>query len=238
MRDVTVAQFMHRYHVDALQARRVGALAFNLYRKLNAESGEPDEDVARCIAWASKLHEIGISVAFSGYHKHSAYIVNNADMPGFSNDEQLAVSLLVLAHRRSLNKVAKRLEEHAVDWNMVFALRLAALFYRSRADVTLPSLQVKLQGRKLRLVVDSGWLARNPLTATARERRCGMGQDRLRAGVRGWRSSRRGRGRRVNFTASRADDRAHGRRRRLHQPPERAFRDPALVPPGRARATV
>ena len=59
------------------------------------------------------------------------------------------------------------MEEHEVDWNMVFALRLAALFYRSRADVNLPSLQVRLQGKKLRLAVDSGWLARNPLTATA-----------------------------------------------------------------------
>src|SRR6185436_16058780 len=95
MRDVTVAQFMHRYHVDALQARRVGALAFNLYRKLTAESGEPDENASRAITWASRLHEIGISVAFSGYHKHSAYIVGNADMPGFSRDEQTRLAVLV-----------------------------------------------------------------------------------------------------------------------------------------------
>ena len=167
MRDVTVAQFMQRYHVDALQARRVGALALTLHRKLAPESGESDEAAVQRIAWAAKLHEIGISVAYSGYHKHSAYIVNNAEMPGFSNDEQLAVSLLVLAHRRSLNRVAKRIDEHDMDWSMVFALRLAALFYRSRSDVALPALQPRLQGRKLRLAVDAGWLERNPLTVTA-----------------------------------------------------------------------
>jgi exopolyphosphatase/guanosine-5'-triphosphate,3'-diphosphate pyrophosphatase len=167
MRDVTVAQFMLRYHVDALQARRVGALAFALLRKLTAESGEPDEDAARYIAWASKLHEIGISVAFSGYHKHSAYIVANADMPGFSRDEQAKLALQVQAHRRSLNKVAKDIEEHDVSWDMVFALRLAALFHRSRSDVALPSLQARRQGRKFRLAIDAGWLRRNPLTVTA-----------------------------------------------------------------------
>ena len=167
MRDVTVAQFMHRYHVDALQARRVGALAFSLYRKLTAESGEPDEDIARCIAWASKLHEIGISVAFSGYHKHSAYIVGNADMPGFSRDEQTRLGVMVQAHRRSLKKVAKDIDAHDVDWSMVFALRLAALLCRSRADVALPSLQAKRQGRKFRLTLDPAWLSRNPLTVTA-----------------------------------------------------------------------
>lgn len=167
MRDVTVAQFMQRYHVDALQARRVGALAFNLYRKLTAESGEPDEDVARCMAWASKLHEIGISVAFSGYHKHSAYIIGNADMPGFSRDEQARLGVMVHAHRRSLRKVAKRIDEHDVDWNMVFALRLAALLCRSRSDVALSSLQARRQSRKFRLILDPAWLARNPLTVTA-----------------------------------------------------------------------
>jgi exopolyphosphatase/guanosine-5'-triphosphate,3'-diphosphate pyrophosphatase len=167
MRDVTVAQFMHRYHVDVLQARRVGTLAFTLYRKLTTESGEPDEDVARHVAWASNLHEIGISVAFSGYHKHSAYIVGNADMPGFSRDEQSRLALLVQAHRRSLNKVAKDVEEHGVDWDMVLALRLAALFHRSRADIALPALQAKRQGRKIRLSLGSAWLARNTLTATA-----------------------------------------------------------------------
>src|SRR4029077_20485553 len=77
------------------------------------------------------------------------------------------VSLLVLAHRRSLNKVAKRMDGHDVDWNMVFALRLAALFHRSRADIALPALQVKFQGKKFRLTVDQDWLARNPLTVTA-----------------------------------------------------------------------
>ncbi len=167
MRDVTVAQFMQRYHVDALQARRVGALAFTLYRKLTADAGEPAESASRQIAWAAKLHEIGISVAYSGYHKHSAYIIAHADMPGFSRDEQLRLSTLVLGHRRSLNKVAKCIEEYGVEWNRVFALRLAALFYRSRADVSLPPLQVKRQGKKLRLALDRDWLARNPLTVTA-----------------------------------------------------------------------
>jgi exopolyphosphatase/guanosine-5'-triphosphate,3'-diphosphate pyrophosphatase len=167
MRDVTVAQFMQRYHVDALQARRVGALAFNLYRKLNAEAGEPDEDALRAIAWASKLHEIGISVAFSGYHKHSAYIAENADMPGFSRDEQARIAVLVQAHRRSLGKAAKKIEEHDVDWSMVLALRLAALLYRSRSDVALPSLQARRQGKKFRMALDPAWLARNPLTVTA-----------------------------------------------------------------------
>jgi exopolyphosphatase / guanosine-5'-triphosphate,3'-diphosphate pyrophosphatase len=169
MRDVTVGQFMQRYHVDALQARRVGALAYALYGKLCADpekTSVPDEDAPHYIAWAAKLHEIGISVAYSGYHRHSAYIVSNADMPGFSRDEQARLALLILAHRRSLRKIIDRLD-NSVDLKVVLALRLAALFYRGRTDITLPPLQARVQGQKMRLALNLEWLARNPLTVTA-----------------------------------------------------------------------
>jgi exopolyphosphatase/guanosine-5'-triphosphate,3'-diphosphate pyrophosphatase len=166
MRDVTVAQFMQRYHVDASQTRRVGTLAQSLYKKLTVDATDADELDPTYIGWAAKLHEIGISVAYSGYHKHTAYIIGQADMPGFSRDEQNQVSLLTLAHRRSLKKVVNRIEG-AVDMRSVLALRLAVLFYRGRADIPLPVFQAKYHAGTFRLGLDSEWLARNPLTATA-----------------------------------------------------------------------
>jgi exopolyphosphatase / guanosine-5'-triphosphate,3'-diphosphate pyrophosphatase len=166
LRDVTVAQFMQRYHVDAAQARRVGALAQSLYKKLTADARDADENDPTYIGWAAKLHEIGISVAYSGYHKHSAYILENADMPGFSRDEQTQVALLVLAHRRSLRKVQARIEG-AVDLRAVLALRLAVLFCRGRVDIALPVIQAKYGNARFRVGLDAEWLSRNPLTATA-----------------------------------------------------------------------
>jgi exopolyphosphatase/guanosine-5'-triphosphate,3'-diphosphate pyrophosphatase len=164
MRDITVAQFMQRYHVDAPQARRVGALALKLYDKF--AGADADETAPRYLAWAAKLHEIGISVAYSGYHRHSAYIINHAEMPGFSRDEQTRLAALVLAHRRSLKKVAGQIEGQ-VDWAAVLALRLAALFCKGRTDTTLPPFQGKVQGRRFRLEMDTDWLQRFPLTAGA-----------------------------------------------------------------------
>jgi exopolyphosphatase/guanosine-5'-triphosphate,3'-diphosphate pyrophosphatase len=166
MRDVTVSQFMQRYHVDSKQTRRVASLALTLYRRFTAGADDSDETAPHYISWAAKLHEIGISVAYSGYHKHSAYIVQNADMPGFSKIEQWRLSTLVLAHRRSLKKIFTR-DVEIVDWRMVMALRLAALIYRSRADIALPEIAARINGRALRLGIDRDWLANNPLTVTA-----------------------------------------------------------------------
>ena len=166
MRDITVSQFMQRYHVDSKQARRVASLALSLYQRFTAGSDVSDDAAPHYIAWAAKLHEIGISVAYSGYHKHSAYIVQNADMPGFSKMEQWRLATLVLAHRRTLKRIFTG-DVEIVDWRMVMALRLAALIYRSRADVVLPELDARLGGRSLRLGIDRNWLANNPLTVTA-----------------------------------------------------------------------
>ncbi|MHB1101152.1 MAG: exopolyphosphatase, partial [Burkholderiales bacterium] len=118
------------------------------------------------LAWSAKLHEIGISVAHNGYHKHSAYILANADMPGFSKKEQARLSLLVLGHKGSLSKM-QGLLHHLADPSLIFALRMAALFYRSRTDVALPVMEAEATSSGFNLYLEAGWLDRNPLTSTA-----------------------------------------------------------------------
>ncbi len=164
MRDVTVRQFMQRYHVDARQAERVDKLAGVFAQQFL--SGEAGEVALQLLGWVAKLHEIGISVAHSGYHKHTAYILANADMPGFSKKEQARLSTLALAHRGGLDKLKGLLQDDE-DCILAMSLRLAALFCRSRSDAALPALQASFSGTKYYLAIETGWLNQNPLTETA-----------------------------------------------------------------------
>jgi exopolyphosphatase/guanosine-5'-triphosphate,3'-diphosphate pyrophosphatase len=164
MRDVTVRQFMQRYHVDVKQAGRVAKLA-----KLFAQQFfgvEAADTSQQTLDWLASLHEIGISVAHSGYHKHSAYILANADMPGFSRKEQARLSLLALAQRGSLDKLQGRLK-NTEDLVLAMSTRLAVLFYRNRGDITLPDLHGHYSGTKFHITIEAGWLSRNLLTETA-----------------------------------------------------------------------
>jgi len=166
MREVTVSQFMRRYHIDPLQAKRVEDLALLLFKQVAQGF---DVDVAaeqQQLQWAARLHEIGISIAHSGYHKHAAYILENADMPGFSKMEQFQFGLQVRAQRGSLSKVPK-LAEIIEDWTAILALRLAVLFCRSRTDVTLPKMQLERSGKKYHITLDKEWIEQNPLTENA-----------------------------------------------------------------------
>jgi exopolyphosphatase/guanosine-5'-triphosphate,3'-diphosphate pyrophosphatase len=163
MRELTVRQFMKRYHVDAGQAHRIERMALKLYSQL-VDMDRPEHQYAlHMLSWAARLHEIGLTVAHSGYHKHSSYIVANADMPGFSKMEQAQLSMLVLAHRGSLGKL-RGLVRADYDWSLLVALRLAALLHRSRSDVR-PAIRTSRKKSVFTVEVDLRWLAANPLTA-------------------------------------------------------------------------
>ncbi|MFA6063759.1 MAG: exopolyphosphatase [Gallionella sp.] len=164
MRDVTVLHFMKRYHVDVKQAERVNRLSGELAEQLLGEN--PNESALQILGWVAHLHGVGIRVAHSGYHKHTAYILANADMPGFSKKEQVRLSLLAMAHRGNLKKLLGLLTE-TEDVALAMSLRLAALFYRNRSDVALPEIVLNLNGTKYGLSVSPAWLKLNPLTEAA-----------------------------------------------------------------------
>ncbi len=165
LRDATVKQFKRRYHIDSAQAERVAGLASIFLNRMT--QCPPESELARRVNWAAKLHEIGLSISHSAYHKHSAYIVEYADMPGFSRREQKALALLVLAHKGSLTKLLSWISDPNL-WQPILALRLAVIFARSRNPVTLPEgWLLESNGKRFTLTLDRTWLEQNPMTATA-----------------------------------------------------------------------
>ena len=120
----------------------------------------------RFLRWAGLMHEIGISVAHSSYHKHSAYIVANADMPGFSRMDQGRVSRLVLSHRGKLERVAS-IDPGSVDWLLIACLRLAVVIHRARDVRGIPPITMQREGRGFSVNTPAGWLQKLPLTAAA-----------------------------------------------------------------------
>src|SRR5512143_503937 len=120
-RSATIEQFLNRYQVDRDHASRVAAMAVDMYRR--AVSSANPIAVQR-LGWAALLHEIGISVSHTGFHKHGAYILQNADMPGFSAGEQHDLGNLVLGCRGRLAQIAPLLGSAAFRPQLL-ALRLA-----------------------------------------------------------------------------------------------------------------
>ena len=166
MREATVVQFMRRYHVDAAQAERVRSLSMKIYDGLAPGAEREDDADRQLLEWAARLAEIGLSIAHAQYHKHSAYVLSNADMPGFSRMEQARLARIVLAQRGKLAKVADAGLDGA-DWKLVFALRTASLILRSRTDARLPFLRVAADAGGFAIDLPQSWLDENALSSAA-----------------------------------------------------------------------
>lgn len=168
-REATVRAFMKRYQVDTRHAQAVMDTACQLLHDICPETADSWHPSQRFLRWAAALHEIGISVAHSGFHKHSAYIVANADMPGFSRMDQARLAALILAHRGKLSR-ALNVGVHGEDWNLLICLRLAALLHRARARNHGPlPVHLSRSEQGYMLHVPEAWLRRLPLTAAALE---------------------------------------------------------------------
>jgi len=169
LRDATVSNFVQRYQVDEEQARRVAETAQQLLMSLY-EHAEPEhfnlENECRFLGWAALLHEIGLSVAHASYHKHSAYIVSNADMPGFSRMDQARLARLTLAHRGKLERVITTTPTVA-GWDLILCLRLSVILNRARNDRTAHLLRIAKDRRGYVAVVSHDWQQEFPLTAAA-----------------------------------------------------------------------
>lgn len=167
MREATVGEFMRRYHIDSLQAKRVRQVAM----KLLAVAGGGNENDVRFLDWAARLHEIGLMVSHGGYHRHSGYILEHADMPGFSRTDQARLALLARAQRGALTKLPVFSSGTMPDNErlLVWLLRQAVILCRSRAEASLPEVKADVSSKRFRLILPEGWLESRPLTQRALE---------------------------------------------------------------------
>jgi exopolyphosphatase / guanosine-5'-triphosphate,3'-diphosphate pyrophosphatase len=158
-RAATVERYIDRYGIDRAQASRVARLAVALYRRATRERDPRSEQL---VEWAGLLHEAGMSVSHTGFHKHGAYILQHADMPGFSSGEQGRLALLVYGCRGGLEKIAGSLGDADVR-TAVLALRLAVLLYHARTTIVVPRVQLEV-ARGVRIAISKRWLAAHPLS--------------------------------------------------------------------------
>jgi exopolyphosphatase / guanosine-5'-triphosphate,3'-diphosphate pyrophosphatase len=180
-RERTVRAMQQRYHVDTSQAERVEATVCDFLEQTH-ESWKLEEPLAHlALKWAARLHEIGLDVSHSGYHRHGAYLLENADMPGFPREEQRLLARLVGAHRRKL--ALDGVEELVPPWDrqaiyLILLLRLAVLLHRGRSATALPPIELSVTPRSLEVRFPARWLKDHPLTSADLQQEV----DYLRAG--------------------------------------------------------
>lgn len=162
LRTSSVKRLASNFDVDSFQATRVAKVAGTLFMQLQTSLHAVSDDshlLLKNLDWAAQLHEIGCQISHSEYHKHGAYILDNADASGFDLPELHRLSMLVLGHRGKLKKLDTELD-NAVFMQQLLALRLAVILCHARRDIDIEGVQLAANPgltRQFLLTCPPGW---------------------------------------------------------------------------------
>ncbi len=167
-RTKTISAFRSRYGVEASQAELVRQTALDAFRQIEHAAHLRDVH-QRLLCWAADLHEVGLSVSHSHYQRHSAYLVGNSDMAGFTHQEQQFLAALVGHHRRAVPRdFARHLPARLHDplRYTLFCLRFACILCRTRDSGAVPRFQLALENQCISATFAVEWSDSHPLTMT------------------------------------------------------------------------
>jgi exopolyphosphatase/guanosine-5'-triphosphate,3'-diphosphate pyrophosphatase len=141
----------------------VAATALGIFDQAARGALEELRDRRDLLRRTAQLCEVGLSVSHDDYHRHSAYLLEHSDMPGFSASEQDRMALLALGHAGGLRKMRGRFGSE-LDTLMLFALRLSCILHRREDDQQAPLPAVFFRKSRLRFELPAKWTAAHPLT--------------------------------------------------------------------------
>ena len=187
IRSRTAQSLANQYHIDREQARRVldtATLIYDQWQAQNAKLGNPQ--LAALLKWATMLHEVGLTINHSGMHRHSAYILQHSDLPGFTQEQQALMATLVRYHRKAikLDELPRfTLFKKKQYLPLIQILRLGVLLNNQRqATTTPPTLVLETDDNHWTLRFPHDWFSQNALVMLDLEREQQYWQD-----VTGWR---------------------------------------------------
>ena len=113
------------------------------------------------------LQEVGLNINHSGMHRHSAYILQNSDLPGFNQEQQYLMATLVRFHRKAikLDELPRfTLFKKKQFLPMIQLLRLGVLLNNQRqATTTPPTLKLTTEANHWTLCFPYDWFSQNAL---------------------------------------------------------------------------
>ena len=170
VRSSSIKRLSKNFGVDTSQANRVTKIASAFFSQIQINSStqaNQHTDNAKVLEWAAQLHEIGSQISHSDYHKHGAYILDNADIAGFAVSESHRLSMLVFGHRGKLKKLELELAD-TMFVQQLLCLRLAVILCHARNDLEIGRIKLsipKIENRHLFLTLPPDWAGEFPQSA-------------------------------------------------------------------------
>jgi exopolyphosphatase / guanosine-5'-triphosphate,3'-diphosphate pyrophosphatase len=99
-----VIKIAQKYHVDLDYSQRVAKFALSIFDQLWGKLHSWNEAERELLWSAAILHNSGVYISHSSHHKHSYYLIRNAELLGFTELELEVIANIARYHRKSKPK--------------------------------------------------------------------------------------------------------------------------------------
>lgn len=146
----TTENLARKHIVDLNHADRIRTQANRFLKQLSSELNiNKSGELAALLGWGALLHEVGLSISYQRFHRHSAYILLHTNMPGFNQEQQMVLSALARFQRKSLKlnelqEFSLFKQKHIIQ--LIRILRLSIVLHGQRNEESLPELKICING--------------------------------------------------------------------------------------------
>ncbi len=171
IRERTVNSLNQQFNLDREQAARVSQVAQMLAKQFHSWQEERFAyELSQILFYAALTHEVGIVINHRNVQKHSAYILQNTELPGFDSEQQRLLAILARFHTGTF-RIADIPDCYRYTnddvLTLILLLRFAVIFNKTRQATELTEIQLSYSAtQKWQLVFPDEYLTRNPLLKT------------------------------------------------------------------------
>ncbi|KNC68842.1 phosphatase [Pseudoalteromonas ardens] len=165
IRTRTISAVGDHYAVDKQHAEHI-CETLNQMVDMVRQNWALSEFDLQMLRWAARLHEVGLAINSSGIHKHSGYIVLNAQLPGFTQEQQQLLGTLIRFHRKKIKRteLSTMVEADLTHFaRLLTLLRLAILVHQKRQIDQVAKFTLEAMDDSLLLTFEPDWLAQHSL---------------------------------------------------------------------------
>ena len=170
IRTRTALGLAEQFNLDLAQADRVANSAKTLIEQYTHwQKPYLADEMKNLLIWAARLLEVGIVINHRNVQKHSAYILQNMELPGFDREQQRLLVNLVRYHTGAFKKndlpiFARYADEDVLV--LLLLLRISVILNKSRQATDCTdniNLRINRSLQTWELIFEKHYLDNNPL---------------------------------------------------------------------------
>lgn len=168
IRQRSITAISKRYNVTEERSRLLKKICTKLAKNVLPEKQQLNHTFLKYLLWSAQCCRIGLAINHSQYQSHSAYLLKNSELSGFSIKERKILAMVVVNQRRKLNfflfdKIDFSNHEKQQLQQVIFILRLAIAIGKNGKPNRSNHIKIVFNKSTIQLKVNESWLSRHPL---------------------------------------------------------------------------